>query len=150
MKQILVFSLLVSLAAAQFKNDVPRVDFPAELENLQSADSGSLFDPSRFQMQHGFSMSMSSFGGQSFGVGAYTNYMSFLLRDNLRLTTNFSLIQPSMLSGVEAANRLDGQVGYGAQLQYQPRPNLLLEVGFQTYPRYLSYNRPWNLDSGLR
>jgi len=150
MRHTILLAMLLSICLGQFKTDLQRVDFPQELHNLTALESRSLFDPANFQMNHSFSMSMMTMDGLSMGMGAYTNYMSFILKDNLRLTTSFSLIKPTMMQNPNSPNLLDGQVYYGAQLEYRPTENTILQLGFQTYPRYSNYNRPWYLESGLR
>lgn len=142
--------LLSGVLLAQFKSDIQRIDFPQELSNMNALESRSLFDPSRFQMNHNFSMSMMSMGGMSMGVGAYTNFMSFALRENLHLTTNFSLVKPSVMQAANSQNLLEGQVYYGAHLEYRPNDNTVLQLGFQTAPGYLNYFRPMNIASGNR
>lgn len=150
MRHTILLAMLLSICLGQFKTDLQRVDFPQELHNLTALESRSLFDPANLQMNHSFSMSMMTMDGLSMGMGAYTNYMSFILKDNLRLTTSFSLIKPTMMQNPNSPNLLDGQVYYGAQLEYRPTENTILQLGFQTYPRYSNYNRPWYLESGLR
>jgi len=142
MRNTILFLLLISLVFGQFKADITRVDFPEELQKMTALESRSLFDPARFHMNHSFSMSMMNMGGISVGMGAYTNNMSFLLRNNLRLTTSFSLVKPTMMQDLNSPNTLDGQIYYGAHLEYQPNENTLFQLGFQTYPAYSYYNRP--------
>jgi len=142
MRNTILFLFFISLVFGQFKADMQRVDFPEELQKMTALESRSLLDPARFQMNHSFSVSMMSMGGISAGMGTYTNYMSFLLRDNLRLTTSFSLVKPTMMQNLNSPNTLDGQIYYGAQLEYQPSENTLFQLGFQTYPAYSYYNRP--------
>ncbi len=149
-KLSILLVLIVGLCFGQFKTDVPRIDFPQELEKMSALESRSLFDPSRFMMNHSFSMSMISSSGLSMGVGAYTNNMTFLLKDNLRLSTSFSLVQTSMPGSPESSGMLDGQVYYGATLEYRPTENTVLQLGFQKSPSYYYYNRPLYLDPGIR
>ena len=150
MRHTILSAMLLSICFGQFKTDLPRVDFPQELHNMTALESRSLFDPANFQMNHSFSMSMTTMGGLSMGVGAYTNHMSFLLKDNLRLTTNFSLVKPALMQNFASPNDLNGQIYYSAHLEYRPTENTIFQLGFQTYPPYSNYNRPWNLVSGLR
>ncbi len=150
MRITILTTLLLTFCYGQYKADLPRVDFPQELSNLSALESRSLLDPANFQMNHSFSMSMTTMGGLSMGVGAYTNHMSFLLKENLRLTTSFSLVKPALMQNFASQNDLIGQIYYGARLEYRPSENTILQLGFQTYPPYSNYNRPWNLVSGLR
>ena len=83
-------------------------------------------------------------GGQSMTVGAYTNQMNYMVRDNLKLSTQFSLASP--LGGINpyAKNGLGGsQLYYGASLDYQPTENLFVKFSMNNYPRY-GYARPYS------
>ncbi len=142
--------VLAAVASAQFKTDLPRVDFPQEVQNMTALESRVLLNPNNFQMRHSFSMSMVSSGGLSRTVGAYTNSMTFLLRPNLRLTTSFSLVQPGISTNPGATNMLDGQFYYGAQMEFRPTENSLLQFGIQNYPAYNQYYRPWYLNPVTR
>ena len=58
----------------------------------------SLFDPQRFDIQQGFSMSMMSMGNQSVSVAGYTNKITYWANDNLKFNANILLYQPSINS----------------------------------------------------
>ncbi len=134
------FALLVSLVTAQFKAQAAPPALPVNTQGLGYAQQQSLFDPSRFDMNHSFSMSMSTFGNQSLTLGAYTNQMNYLLKDNLRLNAQFSLVQPTGGMNPLSNNGLPGQVYYGASLDYQPTDNFFVRLSMNNYPRYSFYN----------
>ena len=95
-------------------------------------------------MNHNFGMNMMSFGGQSMSVGAYTNQMNYMIKDNLNLSTQFSLASP--MGGVNpyAKNGFGGsQIYYGASLDYQPTENIFVKFSMNNYPRY-GYARPYS------
>ena len=97
-----------------------------------------------FSMNHNFGMNMMSFGGQSMSVGAYTNQMNYMIKDNLNLSTQFSLA--SSMGGVNpyAKNGFGGsQLYYGASLDYQPTENIFVKFSMNNYPRY-GYARPYS------
>ncbi|NOZ04443.1 MAG: hypothetical protein GXO92_07570 [FCB group bacterium] len=134
-KIIFLIGLTVSIWG-QFKSDVPQVSMPSGLTGQSGQYSGSWLDPSRFNMQHGFSVSMLRVGQQTLSVGSYTNQMTFMLRNNLRLQTNFTLMQPAMRSLGPQSSAINGQVYYGASLEYRPLKNTLLQFSFNNYPYY--------------
>jgi len=87
---------------------------------------------------------MMSFGGQSMTVGAYTNQMNYMLKDNLKLSTQFSLTSPMGGINPYATNGLGGsQLYYGASLDYQPAENLFVKFSMNNYPRY-GFARPYS------
>jgi hypothetical protein len=93
-KGITTFALLSALALGQFRSQLPIQSVPVNTRGLSHAQGLSLLDPSRFSMNHNFGMNMMSFGGQSMSVGAYTNQMNYMIKDNLNLSTQFSLASP--------------------------------------------------------
>ena len=138
---LVVFS---TLALCQFRSDVPTQTIPVNSRGLSHAQGLSMLDLNRFSMNHSFGMSMMSSGGQSMSVGAYTNQMDYMLRDNLRLSTQFSLSSP--MGGVNpyAKNGFGGsQLYYGASLDYQPLENLSVKFSMDNYPRY-GFARPYS------
>lgn len=136
MKHILLSVLFGSLVFGQLKSDLPGLDLPQNMHILPPSSSFSLFNSNRFDMQHSFSMSMVSMGGQSIGVGSYTNSMSYYLMNNLRLRADITLMQPTFQSGLNPNNVLSGQMYYGAALDYQPTENTFLHISFHNYPTY--------------
>jgi len=131
---LLLFLFSGSLVNGQFKSDLPDVDIPAAILNNNSAPGQFLIDPTRFHMNHGFSMSLMSINGQAISVGAYTNQMIFDLRDNLSVMTQFSLVQPGLLAGNNTLQ--NNQVFYQASLKYSPWSNTHLYFNFSNYPFY--------------
>ncbi len=61
-KTTLTMIILISIGAAQHKSELPQQGF--SLDNPSRSDNSimSLFNPSRFTMNHSFSMSMMSVG----------------------------------------------------------------------------------------
>ena len=98
MKYIIALIIIISVGLGQLKSDLSQNN--AIFNNSVSSDGSvmSLFDPSRFSMNHSFSMSMLSMNRQSIGVASYTNNMNFLLRNNLQLQTYVTFMQPNMIS----------------------------------------------------
>jgi hypothetical protein len=143
-KGITTFALLSALALGQFRSQLPIQSVPVNTRGLSHAQGLSLLDPSRFSMNHNFGMNMMSFGGQSMSVGAYTNQMNYMIKDNLNLSTQFSLASP--MGGVNpyAKNGFGGsQIYYGASLDYQPTENIFVKFSMNNYPRY-GYARPYS------
>ena len=77
-------------------------------------------------------MNMVQMGGQSVGVGSYSNQMNYLLSDKLKLRLNFTLLQ----SNISQQPGLNNNIYYGAGLDYQLTDNALFQFTFQTIPTY--------------
>jgi len=136
-KQITTLAAISALAFGQFRSDLPSPGIPINSHGLSHAQGLSLLDMNRFSMNHSFGMSMMNMGGQSRTVGAYTNQMNYMVKDNLKLSTQFSLASP--IGGINpyAQNGLgSSQLYYGASLDYQPTENLFVKFSMNNYPRY--------------
>ena len=148
-KYIIVIITIVSVGLGQLKSDLSQNS--AIFNNPVSSDGSvmSLFDPSRFSMNHSFGMSMMSMGGQSVGIASYTNNMNFLLRDKLQLQTYVTFMQPNMISSNTPNPYSNTQLYYDALLDYSPTDNTHFQVSFGNYPMYSRYQRsPFQLNRG--
>ena len=138
-KYIIIISAFLSIGWGQLKSNLP------EYRTIQSGITGndnsimSLFDPSRFSMNHSFSMSMMNMNSQSVGVASYTNNMNFLLRDNLQLQTIITFMQPQMFSTNTQSPYSNSQLYFNTVLDYQPTQNTHFQVSFGNYPQYSRY-----------
>ena len=130
----------IGLALAQFKASRPDMSVPTNLNGELDYSGWSLFDPNRFDMQHGFSMSMMNIGGQSVSVAGYTNNLTYWAKNNFRLDANILLYQPAINTvqgGLAPGNSL--KAVYDVGLIYAPTKNSFLEFRFQNAPYYQSY-----------
>ena len=131
----LILTFLISIAAGQFKKEIPELNLPDAIPSPQE-NYLSFLSPDRFNIRHGFSMSMVSFGKQSFSVGSYSNQMNYLLTDNLRLRPNFTLLQSGM---AKQQPGLNNSLYYGGSIDYKFTENSFLQISFQTIPTYRRY-----------
>ena len=150
LKNIIVIVALMSIGFSQYKTDIERDGSLFANPVQETGLLSSIFNPSRFNMNHSFSMSMMSMGSQSIGVASYTNNMNFTLRDNLRLQTYMTLMQPRMLSSDLGNPYANTQVYFNAALDYNPTPNTHLLISFGNYPSYYNsyYASPFRLNRG--
>ena len=92
---------------------------------------------------------MMSMNKQSISVMSYTNNMNFLLRDNLRVQTHLTFMQPNMLSSNTQNPYSNSQLYFNAALDYNPTQNTHFQVSFGNYPRYSRYQTsPFLLNRG--
>lgn len=140
LKYIVVLVAVISISFGQYRSSINNGSaiFTNPAQNENSIDS--LFDPSRFSMNHSFSMSMLNMSSQSIGVASYTNNMNFTLRDNLRLQTYMTFMQPRMMSSEMANPYSDTQLYFDATLDYSPTPNTHFILSFGNYPQYSRYS----------
>jgi len=148
-KYLIALITIISVGLGQLKSDLSQNN--AIFNNPVSSDGSilSLFNPSRFSMNHSFSMSMLNMNSQSVGVASYTNNMNFLLRDNLRVQTYLTFMQPQMLSTNSPTPYSNSQLYFNTVLNYQPTDNTHFQVSFGNYPRYSRYQTsPFLLNRG--
>jgi len=150
LKNIIVIVALISFGFSQYKTDIVRESDIFTNPTQETGLLSSIFNPSRFNMNHSFSMSMMSMGSQSIGVASYTNNMNFSLRDNLKLQTYMTLMQPKMLSSDMSNPYANTQFYFNAALNYNPTPNTHLLISFGNYPSYYNsnYASPFRLSRG--
>jgi hypothetical protein len=136
MKYIIVLITILTVGFGQLKSDLSQNN--AIFNNPTGSDNSimSLFDPSRFSMNHSFSASMISMNKQSVSVMSYTNNMNFMLRDNLRLQTYLTFMQPNMISSSTQNPYSNGQLYFDAVLDYNPTKNTHFQVSLGNYPIY--------------
>ena len=146
-KPLLTEIFLSGIILAQFRMDVPTQTLPTNLNGeLDTQPSLSLFDPARFDMSYGFSMSMMSMGGQSVSMAGFTNRVTYMAMNNLRLDANVTLYKTQLPFQQQGAlmNQLD--VAYDAGITYQPTKNSFLQFRLQRYPHIQRYqtHSPFN------
>ena len=140
LKPILIKFLLAGLTFAQFRMDVPVQSLPTNLNGeLDTQSSLSLFDPARFDISHGFTMSMMSMGGQSVSLAGFTNRITYMAMDNLKLDANVTLFKTQMPFQQQGLLMNQFDVAYDAGITYQPTKNSFLQLRFQNIPQHQRY-----------
>lgn len=147
-KQLITPFLLTGIILAQFRMDVPTQTLPTNLNGeLDAQPSLSLFDPARFNMSHGFTMSMMSMGGQSVSMAGFSNRITYMAMENLRLDANITLYKTQLPFQQKGAliDQLD--MAYDAAITYQPTKNSFLQFRFQNIPHTQRYqtHSPFNM-----
>ena len=140
LKPILIKFLLAGMGFAQFRTDIPIQSLPTNLNGeLDAQPSLSFFDPNRFDISHGFTMSMMSMGGQSVSLAGFTNRITYMAMDNLKLDANVTLFKTQIPFQQQnpIMNQLD--VAYDAGITYQPTKNSFLKIRFQNIPHSQRY-----------
>ncbi len=135
-KYIIVLITILSVGMGQLKSDLSQTNIMFNDPIGSDGSIMSLFDPSRFSMNHSFSASMISMNKQSISVMSYTNNMNFMLRDNLRIQTYLTFLQPKMISSSSQNPYSNSQIYFNTVLDYNPTENTHFQVSFGNYPIY--------------
>ncbi len=140
LKPILHILFLSGLCLAQFRANTPVQSLPTNLNGeLDKPVPISLFDPARIDMSHGYTMQMMKLGGHSISTAGFTNRITYMAMDNLKLDANVTLYKTQMPFQQQGTlmNQLD--VAYDAGITYQPTKNSFLELRFRNIPHYQRY-----------
>lgn len=135
---LLLVLMLPSWAAAQLKTPEKPTPFSQLLTQGLNAPKGLIgligLNPNRFSMQHSYSLSYMSAGGQGFSQGVYLNTMSYRFADPLQLSLQWGIMnQPLSSLGVPAMYQ-SGFFLSGANLEYKPSKNMSVGIQFNSYP----------------
>ena len=147
-KLMLATTVLVAILPAQFKSDLQIGKIPTNLNGeLDSRPSLSLFDPERFDMSYGLSMSMISNGQNMYSLTGLTNRISYLVTDNLKFDANIILYKSQM--PFQQQNKFNNllDIAYDAGVTYRPTESSFLQIRFQSLPYYQRYQTrsPFNM-----
>ena len=138
----LLLCLIISSAYSQLLEDHRPEMVPNNIYGQLDFSNMSLFDPQRFDIQQGFSMSMMSLGNQPVSVAGYSNKITYWANNNLRLNANILLYQPYTNSFNEQGIQSNGpKIAFDAGLVYQPTENSFLQINFKNLPNHGMNNR---------
>ena len=147
-KLMLAAIAFVATLPAQFKSDLQIGEIPTNLNGeLDSRPSLSLFDPERFDMSYGLSMSMMSNGQNMYSLTGLTNRISYLVMDNLKVDANIILYKSQMPFQQQDKFRNLLDIAYDAGVTYKPTENSFLKIRFQSLPYNQRYQTrsPFNM-----
>ena len=138
----------VATLPAQFKSDLQIGEIPTNLNGeLDSRPSLSFFDPERFDMSYGLSMSMMSNGQSMYSLTGLTNRISYLVMDNLKIDANIILYKSHM--PFQQQNKFNNllDIAYDAGITYKPTDNSFLQLRFKSIPYNQRYQTitPFNM-----
>ena len=147
-KQILPLFILLNLLFGQFREDVPIQSLPSNLNGELSNTQGlSLFDPARFDIQHGFTMSMVNLGGRPLSMAGYTSHISYWASDNLELNAKIMLFNTmGTLPGGSTGGMQNLQLAYDAGITFKPTENSFLKLELRTHNSPFYRNNYYDLN----
>ncbi|MCK4856582.1 MAG: hypothetical protein KAT58_01295 [candidate division Zixibacteria bacterium] len=101
----------------------------------------SLFDRTRFQMNHGYSISYFSAGGEGNMIAMYLNQIDYDLTRTLRLSVRLSwLHQPQAALGI-SKRTISNQLLPAFRLDWRPSDKFHLQINYETLSPYSYYHR---------
>ena len=143
------FLLFISLAWASVSHAQLRKDQnkrselagPIVKDPSQGANLSNLFN---MQMDHSYSMTLSSFGGQTYNMNAYTNTMRFFFSEKLTGRVDLSVLHsPFGNSLTQSGEGMNPQFMIrNAELNYELSENSEIRIQFQQRPAYGA--NPWS------
>jgi len=146
-KSIILFLLVLTphFVFAQFKAQTRPMSIS---DHLKSARPGVLsvlgLDASRFSMQHSYSMSYASIGGNGYTQGLYLNTMTYQFAMPLSVSLQFGMANNPFQGAKTASILQNGFFISGAQVRYQPWKNTVLQLNFQQRP-YQNFPRTFGM-----
>ena len=147
-KKLYIFILSVIIASssnAQLLLNQPNEIVPNNLNGNLNYNNISMFSGERFDMQHGFNMSMTYLGNQPISILGYSNKLTYYISNNLKINANILLYQTS-LNNHNPNNEINNstEIAYDAGLIFKPTKNSFLELRIQNAPNYLGMNNTYN------
>jgi len=105
----------------------------------------SLLDHQRMKINHSYSFSYLSGGGQTGAVGMYFGAIRYQLSKPLTLRVGLAYTHNPLTAFGANTESIVGQGFYPSfSLNYHPSPNFFLEIGFQRVPGYGYWlSSPW-------
>lgn len=140
-------ALLISICSCALAET--HIDKPVDASSATSIGSNSyeskfsLLDPSRFSMQHSYSVVYSSVGGTGQTIGLYMNSMRYQISNSLDVNVALGWYhRPGMMfSGGDRGTTDYGTILPNIRLLYQPSEKFRLMIGFETLPGVYSNGR---------
>ncbi|MCH8874874.1 hypothetical protein IH824_19285 [candidate division KSB1 bacterium] len=123
---IVCLLILPTLAFGQLKQD-GKINMVQALTKPKTLVGLIGLDPNKFSMSHSYSLSFTSFGGQSYNQGLYLNTMMYQLSNPIKMYFQFGVQHQPF-----------------GQNEFQSQSQLFLELGLNISPRIIS---KYNLNS---
>jgi outer membrane receptor protein involved in Fe transport len=141
-------AVLVAVSSAPSPAEEPIVSAslvePAEGPQDLSTALGSMFNPEKFTMNHGYTFSVLSDGGTSRTWGVYTNTVSYALTDPLRLDLRLDYLHdPSKVFKSGDNQSFDGRLLPSFSLIYKPSSSFMLRFDYLQ-----GVHQPWSFPGG--
>ena len=146
LKVILFILINNNIVIAQFISDKPIMSLPTNLNGeLEHKTYLGIFDPSRFNINHSFEMSMITNNGNPYSITGLSNQLAYKASENLQLDATIGLYMSQFSANhMGSLNKIN--VAYDAGVTYRPTNNSFLKLRIQNFPHsqmYQSYSQPY-------
>jgi len=132
----LAFLMVPALTFGQLKKDLVKPDISESLTKPAGNYLLGIFDPSRMQMSHSFSMGLSTGGSNSIFYNTYMNMIDFKLSEKLFLKTRIGIMN-SPYHTLGENSMFDKPIFFGgAELNYKISEHSNLLFRFESTPYY--------------
>jgi hypothetical protein len=136
-KTVLTLIIVSFMAIGQFRSQ-PEARSSVSGSMIRQDDGGLLFgwfDPSRFTMHNSYSLSYTTSGGKGFSLGTLTSSLAYQISNPLSVQFDVSLMHsPYNNLGGNFAKDISGVYLSGAELNYRPSKNTLLQIQYRQLP----------------
>jgi len=143
---IILFIAFSMTAQAQLREEViSPYQYGGRVLNPNPAAGANFANLFNLQVNHSYSASFSSFGGQYQNVNAFTSSFQMFFNEKLDGRVDVSFLHSpfggnNMMSGMN--NSLGGQVMISnAEFNYRPSEKMLIQVRFSQAPNAFGFNR---------
>jgi hypothetical protein len=148
---ILAFFLISSGSVnAQFRSGISAAadEKPASTLEAMSGHGDDffsrLFDPARFNMHQTYTMSFMSGGGQSTGLGVFTNTFAYKASDDLFISADLSAVySPYSTLGSAFQKSINGVYLSSARLDWKIGENSVMRIEYNGMPYSSSFASPF-------
>ena len=140
----IAFLLIPLLAFGQLKKNTKLPEFTDVLAKPASSFLLNFSDPSKFQMNHSFSMSFGMAGNNNMLQNSYLNTMLFNLSDKITLKTDIGIMSTPYHTFGEKSSLNSPRFFGGAELNYQVSENSYIQLRFDSLPYSSYYNNSYN------
>lgn len=136
---LLILFFSVSIAEAQFRDDLHSTNDYSATVSHNSNSSPGIMNMLNMTMGHSYSMSFANFGGQTQNLNAYTNSMYFDISDNLDAQVDVSLLHSPFGNSFMTNNDMGARIILDrARLNYKLSDNSSISFEVSQRPSYYS------------
>ncbi len=148
---IVLIALATNLSFAQY------VEIPSKTRSQLKNSNGLILgfiNPKNFSIQHSFSMSYGSFGNERVSLAQYTATMTYIIRDNMKLSADVTLqYSPfASISGLSTSANRDFQNSFNGinlsrvSFDYKPFKDMYISINYfnnKNNSNYWLYGNNW-------
>jgi len=142
-KLVIVLMILIPVIGfGQLKKDAGKINISNTLEKGNTPISMLGFlDPSKFHMEHSFSVSYAAMGGAGIMMNTYLNTINYKFSDHLEVRTKLGIMSSPYNSLPNQQYMNDARFFGGAEVLYKPGKNTAISLRFESVPAGYFYQQ---------